>query len=181
MRMCLLLGNRFTRCCSLNALIVLAQLAAAPTQRVMSRSQRSPSTSAAAPTPLAHFKSSLATRERMKSRGGAIQFMGDRLMLDLKELDRQIAADKLAQREYAKQFAAMAARKAELRKKIAQQQEFTVQFDQQIGPFESRYSELQHSVDGLHSEAQVKYRAAVQLLVDKLGYHPAYKRHKDLI
>lgn len=147
----------------------------------MSRSRPSTGSPASAPTPLAHFKSSLATRERMKSRGGAIQFMGDRLMLDLRELERQIAADKMAQREYAKQFAAMAARKAELRKKIAQQQDFTVQFDSQIGPFEARYDELQHSVDGLHSEAQVKYRAAVQLLVDKLGYHPAYKRHNDLI
>ena len=145
----------------------------------MSRSRPSPS--ASSPTPLAHFKSSLATRERMKSRGGAIQFMGDRLMLDLKDLERQIAVDKLAQREYAKQFAAMEARKAELWKKIAQQREFTAHFDEQIGPFEARYDELQHSVDGLHSEAQVKYRAAVQLLVDKLGYHPAYKRHNDLI
>jgi len=49
----------------------------------------------------------------------------------------------------------------------------------EIGPFERRYEQLQHSVDGLHADAKSKYDRAVQLLVDKLDYNPAFKRWND--
>jgi hypothetical protein len=119
----------------------------------------------AAPTQLAQFKAQQRTRQAIQTRGDQIQFIHDKLHIDLRNIEAEIKLDQAASEAYGKQLAKLALRKAELRKVIAQQEEFTINFDQQIGPFEARYTELQHSVDGLHKEAKVKYDAAVQLLV----------------
>lgn len=130
---------------------------------------------------LAEFKRREATRAAIQTRGDSIQFRHDRMQLELKALAQEIKTDEEAAEAYTRQLAKLEARKADLRKVIAQQEEFTVQFDREIGPFERKYEDLQHSVDGVHRHAKAKYDQAVKLLVDKLGYHPAFKRHNDLI
>jgi len=107
--------------------------------------------------------------------------MSDRIDLQHKQAEKELREDRDALRQHEQRRAKIQRRREELLKIIRTQKEFTEQFDQQIAPFERRYSELTHSVDGIHRDAKAKYEAAVKLLVDKLGYHPAFKRHNDLI
>ena len=145
------------------------------------RSPASPARSPSQLSQLAEFKRREATRAAISNRSDAIRFTHDRMQLELKDLNREIRNDEEASLAYTRQLEKLEARKAELRKIIAHQEEFTLQFDAEIGPFERKYEELQHSVDAVHKHAKDKYDTAVKLLVDKLGYHPAYKRHNDLI
>lgn len=123
------------------------------------------STASAPLSPLAQFKSQQRTRAVLQTRGDQIQFIHDRMALDLRALDDEIAIDRAASVEYEKQLAKLQRRREEALKRIAKESEWTRHFDAEIGPFEARYKELQHSVDGLHREAKGKYDAAVQLLV----------------
>lgn len=140
----------------------------------------SPSGTGAA-TPLQSFKAQLLTRQKLQNRGDTVTFLSTRLELELRAVDEELKADRAALEQYDKQTAKIDARREELRRVIAQQDEFVQQFDEQIGPFEERYAGLQRSVDGLHKEAKGKYDAAVKLLIDKLGYHPPFKRWHDVI
>jgi len=83
-------------------------------------------------SPLAFFKEQQRTRASLQRRGDQIHFLNSKLSLELRALEQELRTDRLAQQEYLKQDARFEARKAELRKRIEAQQEFTAHFDEQV-------------------------------------------------
>ena len=101
------------------------------------------------------------------------------LEVRLAALEAEIRADKEGVEDFGNDIARLEKKKALLARDSAQQREWCSQFDEQIGPFEARYSVLKTSIGGLYDEAKSKHARGLQLLIDKFDYHPAFKRWSD--
>eukprot|EP01006_Ploeotia_vitrea_P067313 TRINITY_DN96932_c0_g1_i1.p2 TRINITY_DN96932_c0_g1~~TRINITY_DN96932_c0_g1_i1.p2 ORF type:complete len:157 (+),score=62.65 TRINITY_DN96932_c0_g1_i1:104-574(+) len=124
-------------------------------------------------------KEAMKQAYRLKTDSGHIGAIMDNLKRQLAELDKELAADKEGEKEYARMLSKLEKRKAFLEQRMAENRKWIDNFDKQIGPFEKRYEHLADSISGLYENAKEKHASALQILVDKFHYHPAFKRWDD--
>ena len=66
--------------------------------------------------------------------------------------------------------------KSGLQTRLNKNQQFVDDFDQMIGPFSDKYTEMTKDMAKLYGSAKQHHRNGVMLLIKEFDYHPAFKR-----
>ncbi|GBG34504.1 Hypothetical Protein FCC1311_107282 [Hondaea fermentalgiana] len=97
----------------------------------------------------------------------------------LKELQREIRADRVGKKEFEDEIAMLMRRREKIEKNLADNAAWAREFDSAIGPFERTYAGLTHEISGLYDNAKEEHAKGVQVLIDQFNYHPAFKRWNE--
>lgn len=97
----------------------------------------------------------------------------------LKELQREIRADRVGKKEFEDQIDMLKRRREQIEKNLSTNAAWAKEFDKAIGPFERKYAGLTHEISGLYDSAKAEHAKGVQVLIDQFNYHPAFKRWND--
>ena len=110
--------------------------------------------------------------------GGGAGTVGN-LQRKLKEVEADIREDKLGQKEYEDTLDRLQRRRADLQKRVEENEDYISGFEQDMKPFLQKYEALVADIDTLYADAKEKHSQGLLLLIRDFAYHPAYKRWSD--
>ena len=87
--------------------------------------------------------------------------------------------DKLGQKEYEDTLDRLQRRRADLQKRVEENEDYISGFEQDMKPFLQKYEALVADIDTLYADAKEKHSQGLLLLIRDFAYHPAYKRWSD--
>lgn len=116
-----------------------------------------------------------ADQTRMNTISSELAGAVERLHIQLKRLEEEIAADKKGQQEYRTALRRLEIDKEDTQARLAKNEAYLASFDEKIGPFEKKYDELSAGIGELYDNAKVEHGKGIALLIQSFDYHPMFK------
>jgi septal ring factor EnvC (AmiA/AmiB activator) len=115
----------------------------------------------------------------MNMASSGIGGMLDNLKGRLGRLEKEIKADEAGKSEFDNELAKLANRRAEVERRLHQNENWAKNFDADIGPFEAKYQNMTGDMGVLYNNAKVQHANGLEVLKSEFGYNPAFKKHGD--
>mmetsp|Transcript_2472 Transcript_2472/g.2433 ORF Transcript_2472/g.2433 Transcript_2472/m.2433 type:complete len:146 (+) Transcript_2472:91-528(+) len=127
------------------------------------------------------FSGSVTRKEmiEMNSTASAIKGVLDNLRMQLQILDSEIKADENSKAEFERQLNILEQRKNDIQSRIRANEEWSKNYDSDIGPFAQKYKQMTDDIASIYENAKQGHVKGIKLLERDFGYHPAFKRPQD--
>lgn len=70
-------------------------------------------------------------------------------------------------------------KKREIEGRIEANVRWTASFDTDLGPFEQLYRAKTQEIASIYSDAKVRHKEGIKVLINEFSYHPEFFRPKD--
>ncbi|KAG2452508.1 hypothetical protein HYH02_002747 [Chlamydomonas schloesseri] len=111
----------------------------------------------------------------------SISGTAESLRKSLQELEADLKKDEEGKKEYETYLKQLEIRKADLQRKIKENNVWLEQFEanQGDGSFEQQYKRLLEQIETIYAGAKEFHGKGIDLLIKEFGYHIAFKRWND--
>ena len=115
----------------------------------------------------------------MDRTASSIKGVLDNLRVQIQIIDQDIKASEKSKAEFDKILGTYEKKKADLERRIKQNEEWVNNYDTDVGPFAQRYADMTSQIGQIYDKAKDGHARGIDVLKKEFGYHPAFKRPQD--
>lgn len=101
----------------------------------------------------------------MNSTASAIKGVLDNLRMQLQILDSEIKSDENSKAEFERQLNILEQRKSDIQSRIRSNEEWSKNYDSDIGPFAQKYKQMTNDIASIYENAKQGHVRGIKLLV----------------